>query len=506
MAKQANKTKKKRSFPTAFTVLFIVLILSALLTFIIPSGSYVKLSYDSDKSVFTLLSPNGDTKEMPATQETLDKLNVKATLEKFTDGSIKKPVSVPGTYEKIEQNPQGLKEIIQAPILGVYDTIDIIMFVFIIGGVIGVLNFSGAFNAGIASLSRITKGREYILIIFVTFLIALGGTTFGMAEETIALYPILVPIFLAANYDVLVCIAAIYMGSSIGTMFSTTNPFSAVIGSNAAGISFMDGLTFRVVGLVLAIIITLVYILRYAKKVKADPTKSLIYDQKEEIQKKFSIDKGEAPKLTLRLKLMLIIFAATFVIMIYGVAVKGWWFTEMTALFLVSGIILGILSGMGEKQFVNKFVEGAADLISVALVIGVARSINIVLESGGIADSILNFFSTAITGMNSNIFIILMLAIFVILGFFIPSSSGLAVLSIPIMAPLADAVGLPRDVIISSYLYGIGLIAFITPTGLILATLSMVEVTYDKWLKFIMPLMGYLALFSAVMLLIQVNF
>lgn len=499
-----EKKKKKLSFPTAFTVLIIVLILAAMLTYIIPAGSYSKLSYNSDSSVFEVTTPEGEKSEMPATQETLDKLKIKNEISKFTDGSIKKPIAIPDTYKKLEQKPQGIVDIILAPINGVYDTIDIILFVFIIGGIIGVLNHVGAINAGIASLSKITKGNEYLLIVFITFLIALGGTTFGLAEETIALYPIMVPVFLAANYDVIVCIAALYMGSSIGTMFSTINPFSAVIGSNAAGISFMNGMTFRIVGLVVALIITMVYIINYGKKVKADPTKSLVYSDKEHIEKKFA-SSGEAPAFTLRFKILLSIFFVTFIIMIYGVSSKDWWFPEMTGLFLVSALIIGVVSGLGEKKFVDQFITGAADLMSVALVVGVARSINMVLENGMISDTMLNFFSNAIAGMNPNIFIILMLAVFVILGFFIPSSSGMAVLSIPIMAPLADAVGLPRDVIISAYLYGIGLIAFITPTGLILATLSMVDVTYDKWLKFIMPLMGYIAAFSAVMLLLQVN-
>lgn len=499
-----EKKKKKLSFPTAFTVLIIVLILAAMLTYIIPAGSYSKLSYNSDSSVFEVTTPEGEKSEMPATQETLDKLKIKNEISKFTDGSIKKPIAIPDTYKKLEQKPQGIVDIILAPINGVYDTIDIILFVFIIGGIIGVLNHVGAINAGIASLSKITKGNEYLLIVFITFLIALGGTTFGLAEETIALYPIMVPVFLAANYDVIVCIAALYMGSSIGTMFSTINPFSAVIGSNAAGISFMNGMTFRIVGLVIALIITMVYIINYGKKVKADPTKSLVYSDKEHIEKKFA-SSGEAPAFTLRFKILLSIFFVTFIIMIYGVSSKDWWFPEMTGLFLVSALIIGVVSGLGEKKFVDQFITGAADLMSVALVVGVARSINMVLENGMISDTMLNFFSNAIAGMNPNIFIILMLLVFVILGFFIPSSSGMAVLSIPIMAPLADAVGLPRDVIISAYLYGIGLIAFITPTGLILATLSMVDVTYDKWLKFIMPLMGYIAAFSAVMLLLQVN-
>lgn len=178
----------------------------------------------------------------------------------------------------------------------------------------------------------------------------------------------------------------------------------------------------------------------------------------------------------------------------------------MTSLFLVVGIILGFLSGLGEKKFVNTFIAGAADLVGVALVIGVARSINLILENGKISDTLLYVSSNGIQGMDKNIFIILMLVIFIILGFFIPSSSGLAVLSIPIMAPLADTVGLPRDVIVSAYQFGQGLISFITPTGLILATLAMVDVTYNKWLKFIMPLMGIIAAFAALLLLVQVHF
>ncbi|MCT8977972.1 YfcC family protein [Clostridium sp. CX1] len=501
-------SKKKRGFPTAFTVLFIVLILAAILTYIVPAGSYSKLKYDTDKKVFTVTKPDGSVDEMPSKQGTLDKLGIKVDLEKFEDGSISKPVAIPGTYEKVAQNPQGPIDVLQAPLKGVYDTVDIILFVFIIGGCIGVLNNSGAFDAGIASLSRATKGKEFLLIVIITVLIALGGTTFGLAEETIALYPILVPVFMAAGYDAIVCIAALYMGSSIGTMFATVSPFSSVIGSNAAGITFTEGLTMRTIGLVIATIITIIYIVNYGKKIKKDPTKSLIYDQKEELEERFLQDhtNKEIPEFTFRRKLMLLIFGGAFAVMIWGVSSQEWWFTEMTALFLAVGIILGVLSGLGEKEFVNKFVAGAADLVSVALVVGVARAINLIMENGLISDSILNAASGSVQGMNKSIFVIVMLLIFIILGFFIPSSSGLAVLSMPIMAPLADAVGLNRDVIVSAYQYGQGLIAFITPTGLILATLAMVDVTYDKWLKFIMPLMGYIAVFSAVMLLIQAAF
>ena len=186
--------KKKLSFPTALTVLFIVLIFAAVLTAVVPAGLYSKLIYNPKSDMFEITTPDGEIEEMEPTQESLDELGVTGNLDKFLDGSISKPVAVPGTYEKVEQQPQGILKILLAPISGVYDTIDIILFIFILGGCIGVLNYMGAFNAGIAVLSKVTKGKEYILIILITVIIAAGGTTFGLAEETIALYPILVPV------------------------------------------------------------------------------------------------------------------------------------------------------------------------------------------------------------------------------------------------------------------------------------------------------------------------
>lgn len=497
--------KKKLSFPSAFSVLFIVLILAAMLTYLVPAGSYSKLSYNGDDQTFHVLKPDGSEDVLPGTQATLDSLKVKIDVVKFEDGSVYKPVAIPGTYETVSASPQGFLDVLKSPIQGVYDTIDIIMFVFILGGMIGVINHTGAFDAGIAALSRATKGKEFILIIVVSSLIALGGTTFGMAEETIALYPILIPIFLATGYDAIVCIAAIYMGSSVGTMFSTVNPFATVIASNAAGITFTEGLNIRLVGLVLSMIITLAYIIRYAQKVKKDPSLSLVADQKQEIEERFlkNYDPTSAPAFNVRRILMLVIFFGSFVWMVIGVSKLGWWFEEMTALFLGASLLIGFLSGLSEKTFVDKFVAGAADLIGVALIIGVARAINGIMDAGMISDTILYYASGAVAGMNGGVFSIVMMLVFAVLGFFIPSSSGLAVLSMPIMAPLADTVGLPRDIIVSAYTYGQGLMAFITPTGLILATLAMVDITYDKWIKFIMPLMGLIGGFAAVMLIIQ---
>ena len=496
--------KKKLMFPTAFTVLFIVLILAAGLTYLVNAGAYAKLLYDLGNQVFIETFPDGTTRELEGTQKTLDELGVSSDIAKFQEGSINKPIAVPGTYEKVKANPQGIRELLLAPIQGVYDSIGIILFVFIIGGVIGIINESGAINAGIAALSRVTKGHEYMLIVFVTFLVALGGTTFGLAEETIAFYPILMPVYLAAGYDAIVCIAAIYMGSSIGSMFSTTNPFSVVIGSNAAGINFTQGVSFRLIGLAVGFIITTLYIVRYANRISKNPEKSLVYDLSDEMNAHFKKESKEV-EFTPRRIMILIIFILSFVVMIYGVANLGWWFEEMTALFLVSGVIIGIFAGMGEKIFVNTFIAGAADLMGVGLVIGIARSINIILENGLVSDTILYGLSTMVSGMNRNIFVILMMFVFMILGFFIASSSGLATLAIPIMAPLADAVNVPRDVIITACIFGQGLMSFITPTGLILASLEMVHVTYNKWLRFVLPLLALITILAIFILLLEIN-
>lgn len=497
------KKKKKRQFPSAFTVLFIILILAAIGTNFMPTGSYSKLLYNEDSNMFDITSPDGSSISMEANQATLDELDIKAKLDLFLDGSIYKPIGVPGSYESIPPEPQGFFDCVLALTEGVYDTIDISLFIFVLGGMLAYLNNSGAFSAGMGALSRVTKGKEYILTVLITILISLGGTTFGMAEETVALYAVVIPIFVIAGYDALVGIAAVYFGSCIGTMCSTVNPFSVVIASNAAGINFMEGFGIRAAALVVGTFICIIYVIKYGAMVRKNPEKSLILESKPYIDEKYCSE-AEVPELTLRFKIVLTQFFLTFVIMVYGVVKLGWWFGEMTGLFLVSAIIMGIVLRMSEREMVNQFLLGAGDMIGVALICGVARSINVILDNGLVSDALLNTMSGWVEGMSPYAFAIMMYFIYIILGFFINSSSGLAVLSIPIMAPLADAVGLPREVVITAYMFGQGTMGFITPTGLVLVVLEMVHVNYDKYIKFVMPLMGILVAFSIAFLCVEV--
>jgi uncharacterized ion transporter superfamily protein YfcC len=303
----------------------------------------------------------------------------------------------------------------------------------------------------------------------------------------------------------MVALATIYIGSCIGTMASTVNPFSAIIASDSAGINWTSGLYGRLTMLVLGTIICLWYIIRYAEKVRKDPSKSLIFSQKKEIDAMFmNRDLEKEHKFTFRIQLVLLIFLMSFVVMIYGVSQEEWWFLEMTTVFFVAAIIVGIVSQIKEKVFVEQFVKGSNDLLNVALIIGIARGVTVLMDDGMISDTLLYYASGFVEGMPKPVFANVMMFLYAGLSFFIPSSSGMAVLSMPIMAPLADVVGAEREIVVDAYQYGMGLMAFITPTGLILASLTMVNVTYDKWLKFVMPLLIILTLFTMVVMTISV--
>lgn len=499
-----EKKKRRLSFPSAWLITFILLMIAAVLTYIIPAGAYSTLIYNDETAAFTITAPSGEESEVPATQETLDQYGIKTDLNKLVDGTIWKPIAIPGSYEQVEPQHQNFVDVIMSIVNGIYETIDIMFFVLILGGCLGILNYSGAFTAGIGALSRVTQGKEYILIVAMTFLISLGGTTFGMAEETMALYPVLVPVFLAARYDALVCVTSIYMGSTVGCMFSTVNPFSAVIASNTAGVDFTSGIYWRMLGLVAGLIIVIAYIIRYANKVKKDPTKSIVYDERFKIEAAFQ-NKQEAQPLKPRYSIALIVFLACFAVMIYGVINLEWWFGEMTAVFIVGGVIIGIILGLPEKVFFEEFITGASALVGVGMIIGFSRSVNLLLESGRIQDTILQGLISGVGDMNPYFFLVILMFIFMILGFFINSSSALAVLTIPIMAPLADAVGLPRELVISAYIYGLGIITAISPCSLALITCEMVKVPYVKYVRFLMPLLGLLTILGVIMLLLQAS-
>lgn len=288
-----------------------------------------------------------------------------------------------------------------SPIKGIIEASDIIFLVLILGGLIGVMNASGSFTAGIAWLSKFLKNREYLLIVFTTFLVAIGGTTFSFGEEAIPLYLILVPVFMAAGYDAIVGFACVFLGSCVGIMCFTISPFMTIIASDAAVIVWTTGLYGRLAMFIICVGITIIYILRYASKVKKNPSASIVYADKAMLEEYLGLnaEKEIAPLNSQRI-LILLIFMSCFALMIFGVSILDWWFVEITTLFLCTTVLIGIIARMKETTFLETFMKGAGELLGVAFIIGIARGVSILMQDGMINDTILYFSASLTDGLN----------------------------------------------------------------------------------------------------------
>lgn len=457
-----SSPSKGLKFPTAYTILFALIALVAVGTWIVPAGQY----------------------------------------QRVENTELGREVPVPGSYEAVEANPQGIVDVFLAPIGGFYNpdsyeaqAIDVALFVIIIGGFLGVVTRTGAIDHAIERAMSGLKGREIWMIPILMAFFAAGGTTYGMAEESLAFYGLLIPVMLAARFDAVVAVAVILLGAGIGVLGSTINPFATVIASNAAGVAFTDGLGLRLFILVAGWAICSAYVMRYAVKVRADPSKSIIADKSDEIAARFKSD-GHDPNAPLSRSqiLTLIIFVATFAVMIWGVSSQGWWMDKMSALFIAASILVGLAAWMGEEGFIDAFMAGAKDLLGVALIIGIARGIVVIMDAGNMTDTILHAGEGALSGLGPIGFINTMFALELGLSFLVPSSSGLAVLSMPIMAPLADFSNVDRSLVVTAYQSANGLVNLINPTfAVVMGALAIGGVPYQRWLRFMWPLLLILA-------------
>jgi uncharacterized ion transporter superfamily protein YfcC len=480
-APEAQPEPRRFTFPSAYTILFLLLIVIAVLTWIIPAGQY---NLDADGA------------------------------------------PIPGTYHTVPQNPQKIfSGTLLAPITGtygiqaadgnvgpynsgtLYGAINVALFVLVIGGFLGLTMKTGAIDAGIAALVRGLGTRGNLLIPILMAVFMLGGTTYGMAEESLAFYMLVIAAMIALQYDAVTGVAVILLGAGIGVLASTINPFATGIASQFAGVSLADGLVGRLVMLVLGGAVGIWYVMRYAARVKADPSKSLVFRMKEDNERHFlkrqSAD--EMPQMTGQRKLVLVLFGLAFLIMIVSVIpwsdlgitripTRGWWFPELTALFLFFAIVIGIVGRMGEQELTSGFIDGARDLLGVALVVGLARGVSVVMNNGLIIDTVLNWAEKLVAGMGGVAFINTVAALYLPLSFLIPSSSGLATVSMPIMAPLADFAGVPRALVVTAYQSSNGLINLVTPTFAVVAGgLALGRVPLNTWWKFAMPLVLMLA-------------
>ena len=488
--------KKGFKFPSAYTILFILIIIVAIATWIVPAGQY---------------EVNEAGEPIPGSYHTVDSNPQRI----IADGLM---ALVNGTYGL--QADDGTISVYNAGEL--YGAIDVAFFVLVIGGFLAITMQTGAIDAGIARITTSLKGREKWMIAILMAVFALGGTTYGMAEETLAFYGLIVAVMIAAGYDALVGVAVVMIGAGIGTLASTINPFATGIASAFAGTTVGDGLLSRLIILIAGTLIGIWFVSRYADKVKADPSKSLVFEKKEENEKFFlkQLDAETLPELTSRRKWILFLFALAFLVMIFsvipwedlGVTIpdwlpQDWWFGEFSALFLFFAIIIGFVDRMGESNIAETFVNGARDMLGVALIIGVARGVSVIMTNGLIVDTVLYWAETALSGVGGVAFINFTHLLYLPLGFLIPSSSGLATVTMPIMAPLADFAGVDRSLVVTAFQSASGLLNLVNPTfAVVMGGLALGRVGYDKWWKFTWPLLIILLLLYAIVLSIGVFF
>jgi len=476
---------KKLRFPSAFTVLAAVTVAVWLLAFIVPTGQYA------------------------------------------LDDKTGRPIA--GSYERVDAGlsfADRLYELFMAPINGLYGIQDavtghvgpyevgelfgaagVFLFVLAIGMFITMTMKSGAIDAGIARVGVRFGGRGVPLIIILMILFSLGGTTEGMAEETLGFYGLVVPLMLSLGDDRLIAASVILVGAGVGVLTSTVNPFATGAASAAADISIGDGIGVRLLMYVVLTSVAIAYVVRYARRVKAHPDRSLVGFDAADAEAIKTTD--QANKLTGRHRLVLWLMAATFAFMIFSIVpwaqvINGpdaasfgwqldWYFPELAALFLVMAIVIGLVAGMGEKGMTDTIVSGAGDFISAGLIIVLARGVTVIMNNSKITDTILNSLEEVVSGTSSVIFATLMFIINIPLAFLVPSSSGHATLVMPVLAPLADFAGVNRALVVTAYQSASGWMNLFTPTSaVVMGGLALARVGYGTYLRFIAPLLGIL--------------
>lgn len=441
-----------------------------------------------------------------------------------------------------------LSDFCTAPILGFADALPVCLFVMILGGFLGMMTETGALDNGIAVLVQKLKGNEIMLVPVLMLIFSLGGTTYGMCEETVPFYALLAATMMAAGFDPMVGAATVLLGAGCGCLGSTVNPFAvgaAVDALTGVGIEVNQSIIIGL-GAVLWIVTTgmsIFFVMNYAKKVKADKGSTILSMQElkdaEEAHGKAASEVHKEVKLTGRQKGVLIAFAFTFVVMIVGfipladlnegvanffdagavydadgnAVVQGWsalitglpigqwYFDEASTWFFLMAVLIGIIGGLSEKQIVNTFITGAADMMSVVLVIALARGISVLMANTGLDVFVLDAAANALAGLSGVIFAPMSFLVYFGLSFLIPSTSGMATVSMPIMGPLAVKLGFSPEVMVMIFSAAIGVVNLFTPTsGAIMGGLALAKIEWTTWLKFALKLIVALSVVCAVIL------
>lgn len=463
MTKNTATEKKKKGFPHTYVILLGLAVVVAILTWIIPAGQFERVDVDGRTMV------------------------------------------VPGSYQEIASNPQTPWDFLLAIPQAFNETADIIFFIFIVGGVFQIIMATGMIEAGISRVSKAMKNKEWLIIPVMITIFAIAGGTIGLSEETIVFIPIGIVLAQSLGYDRMIGFGMITLGASVGFNAGFMNPFTIGVAQGIAELPFTSGLGFRLILLVVLIIVTSWYLISYGRKIKKDPTLSVAYNAEtgtylsEEDENVFD----EMPDFTTRHKLVLLTMIIGFGFIAVGAARWGWYIGEIGACFLGIGIVSGFIGQQSPSEMSENFVEGAKGVVFAALVVGVARVILVIMENGLISDSIIYYLSSLITGLPKVLGAIGMYIIQIFINFFIPSGSGQAAATMPIMVPLGDALGLTRQTTVLAFQLGDGFMDSIIPTsGVLMAQLAVAKIDFNKYAKWVGKLMAIWLLIGSIALVI----
>lgn len=407
---------------------------------------------------------------------------------------------VPGTFALLEESPSlSVVDLLTAVPRGMADSQGVIFFVLIVGGVLAVIRHTGAIEALLGRILQRFSTRTGLLIFFPMFAFAVGASTFGMAVEFITLVALLMTFCLAMRLDAMTAVGILVIGYGIGYGAAAMNPFTVLVAQDVADLPPGSGIGLRLAIFLPLLLLGFHHVYRYAQRVKANPSASLVYDLRHE-HAEASVD--EYPPLTTTRKLVLLVMVLGIMTLVAGVIFYGWYLTELSALFVALGIITAVVARITPDDTAVAFSKGVTDLAATALLIGMARGIALILEDGDVLYTIVHGLSVPLTMVGAELAVVGMLLMQSLLNFFIPSGSGQAYVTMPLMAPMSDLLGISRQTAVLAYQFGDGFTNMIIPTnGILMGILGIAGIPYDRWFRFLMPLMLKLLLASSAILI-----
>lgn len=455
MAAESSKGIKQFKVPHVYAIIFALMVIFAVLTWIVPSGSYQRQEVNGRE--VTVAGTYEQSEKTYIDEETGDEVDLR----------------------------QGVFDVLQAPTRGIQEAIEVVAFILIVGGSFQVITKTGAITSGMGRVVRRFKNKDILIIPIAMVLFALGGTSFGMAEETLPFFAIFMPIMMAMGFDSTTAFMVVFVGARTGYIASTINPFNVLIAQGILGIQGNPQLWLRMIAWVVLTAVAITWVVLYARRVKKNPESSITFE--DDIAKKVEFAADESAldaEFTGRQKGVLAVFIAGMCLIIWGLVTQGWYMNEISAVFLAMGLLAGVIAGFSQDVIAQEFVAGIADFAFSAIVVGLARGILVIASDGMIIDTILNALATGLGGIPAVLFTTLLYAVENLLAILVPSSSGLAALTAPIFGPLTELMGLNPEAAVWALSMGSATMSLICPTSAILvAGLGVCKIKLGQWWK-----------------------